>query len=97
MQVTNRHLLERRFLVVASDGRHVTVGRHVHPDEIALIESAGRLDAEGLTGWLAYAEGDYHDPRGNLAMIPVRRITAQEGAWDLAEEAFHARRAAALE
>jgi hypothetical protein len=49
---------ERRWVVVATDGRYVTLGRHSDPseDEITIAERA--LLAKNLSGWLAIMEGD---------------------------------------
>jgi hypothetical protein len=48
---------ERRWVVVATDGRYVTLGRDSDPseEEIAAAEHALRL--QNLSGWLAIMEG----------------------------------------
>ena len=45
--------LDRRWLVIADDGRHVTVGRETDPtqDEIKIL--SGQVDELGVAAWLA--------------------------------------------
>ena len=81
---------ERRWAAIASDGRHVWLGRNSDPsaDE---IEAAARAFREaGITAWLAVTEGVYHsaDP---MVMLMVRPLHG-EGDWEAAAEAFLARR-----
>ncbi len=58
MAPKNEPACERRWVVVATDGRYVTLGRHSDPseDEITIAERA--LRTQGLSGWLAIMEGD---------------------------------------
>jgi hypothetical protein len=48
---------ERRWVVVATNGQYVTLGRHSDPseEEISAVERALRL--QNLSGWLAIMEG----------------------------------------
>lgn len=83
---------ERRWLVIASDGRHVTIGRTTDPTPEALEEAGERLRALGLAGWLAVSDGDYHGP-GRLDLLLVRPLFELPGtAWDEARAAFFAAR-----
>ena len=50
---------ERRWIILADAGRHVSVGRATDPtgDEILTAEEALAAQAHG--GWLAVMKGDY--------------------------------------
>ena len=89
----DRPPLERRYLVVASDGRHVTIGRAVDPADEELAKAGARLDADGLAGWYVLSEGDYWRVGVEIAWLPLRRITSLPGNWDAAAAASHALRA----
>lgn len=49
---------ERRWVVVAPDGRYVTLGRHSDPSEQEVRDAEEALRAQGLNGWLAIMEGN---------------------------------------
>lgn len=49
---------ERRWVVVAPDGRYVTLGRHSDPSEQEILDAENALRAQGLNGWLAIMEGN---------------------------------------
>jgi hypothetical protein len=49
---------ERRWVVIAEDGRHVTLGRASDPTETEIREAEQALRAQGLAGWLAVMEGN---------------------------------------
>ncbi len=79
---------ERRWLVIASDGRHVTLGRATDPTLEQLQQLAGQLRRQGLAGWLTVTEGSYYR-RGHLGVMVVRPLAELPGAtWDTAREAF---------
>ncbi len=48
---------ERRWVVVATDGRYVTLGRHSDPSEEEIITAERALLSQNLSGWLAIMEG----------------------------------------
>ncbi|MFC7477946.1 hypothetical protein ACFQS7_26605 [Dankookia sp. GCM10030260] len=81
-------LKEKRWLVVAEDGRHVTLGRHSDPTEQEIAEAGAHLDAAGLAAWLVVSEGGYYG-ENPVSLLQVRRITAREGAWKDAERRWH--------
>lgn len=87
---------ERRWIVLAEDGRHTTLGRDTDPTggEITAAEQA--LVAQGLDGWLAVAEGDYWAKRGKVFLLMVRPLGAPRMAFDTAAEAFQTLRQRAL-
>ena len=51
---------EKHWTVVIGDGRHVWLSRHTDPLEDEFTRAADGLRAQGLTGWLAVAEGAYY-------------------------------------
>jgi len=80
--------MERRWIILGEDGRHVTLGRHSDPspDEIAQAEAG--LAAQGLRGWLAVMEGPYYrDPAPTLMM--VRTLCSFARPFTEAVDAFH--------
>ena len=87
---------EKRWIVLATDGRHVTLGRHVDPT-LEMIEQVGaELRQIGLGGWLAVTEGRYYEPRDVLRVMLVRPLAEPASDWDGAVAAFMAIRAVAL-
>lgn len=61
---------EKRWIILGSDGRFVTLGRASDPsaDEVAVAEQ--ELRARGLAGWLAVMEGNpYVGPIPNLMEV----------------------------
>jgi hypothetical protein len=86
---------ERRWLVVGSDGRHVTLGRASDPTPNELARAEEALRGQGLAGWLVVSSGDYWGSRP-LELLMVRPLTELPGAtWEAAKEAFLATRKAA--
>lgn len=78
--------------MIASDGRHVTVGRATDPTPEALEAAGERLRGLGLAGWLVVSDGDYHGP-GRLDLLLVRPLAELSGAsWEEARAAFLAAR-----
>lgn len=79
---------ERRYLLIARDGRYTTLGRHTEPDEETLDTAAEGLDSLGLAGWYVLSEGRYHSPDDAVALLPIRRLTATDGDWEVAASEF---------
>jgi hypothetical protein len=77
---------ERRWVVVAIDGRYVTLGLNSDPSEkeIALAEEALRM--QNLSGWLAIMEGN---PWVGVAprLLEVRPLASPGTAFADAAEA----------
>jgi hypothetical protein len=87
---------ETRWIALATDGRHVTLGRHTDPseDEIKATETA--LAAQGLSGFLAVLRGGYYT-RNTVELLQVRPLaTAMPDQWEGAVAAFLAKRVSAL-
>lgn len=90
MELTSRTTManERRWIILGDDGRHVTVGRHSNPTERELHTAAESLEAIGVGGWLALAEGGFHRAEP-LCMTMVRELAQPRRSWEAAVEAFH--------
>jgi len=90
------NVAERRWIILAQDGRHVTMGRAAPPSEAEVEAAAAALTAQGLAGWLATLDGNYWSRR-RIALTPVQMLG--DGAtldWPTAITAFQAARQRAL-
>jgi hypothetical protein len=82
---------ETRWMVLGTDGRHVSLGR-TEPSEAEIATASDALAAQGLSGWLARMQGDYYSRR-KVILEPLQRIGAEHDAdWQAALSAFHAAR-----
>ena len=82
---------ETRWIVLGTDGRHVSLGR-TEPSEAEIVTASDALAAQGLSGWLARMWGKYYS-RKNVTLEPLQRIGAPHDAdWQAALAAFHAAR-----
>jgi hypothetical protein len=87
---------ERRWIILAQDGRHVTIGRAEAPNEAEVDAAAAALAAQGLAGWLATLDGNYWSRR---RVTLAQAQTLGDGAsldWPAAISAFEAARQRAL-
>ncbi len=64
---------ERRWIILAQDGRHVTMGRAAPPSEAEIEAADAALTVQGLAGWLATLEGNYWSRR-RAALAPVQML-----------------------
>jgi hypothetical protein len=86
---------ETRWIVLGTDGRHVSLGR-TEPSEAEVMAASDALVAQGLSGWLALLEGDYYNRR-KVTLEPLQRIGAAHDAdWQAALASFHAARHRAI-
>ena len=82
---------ETRWMVLGTDGRHVSLGCTA-PSEAEVLAASNALAAQGLSGWLARLQGEYYS-RGKVTLEPLQRIGAVHDAdWQAALSAFHAAR-----
>ncbi len=82
---------ETRWIVLGTDGRHVSLGR-AEPSEAEVMAASDALAAQGLSGWLARLQGDYYSRR-RVTLEPLQRIgTPRDADWQAALTAFHAAR-----
>jgi hypothetical protein len=80
-----------RWMVLGTDGRHVSLGR-TEPSEAEIATASDALAAQGLSGWLARMQGEYYSRR-RVTLEPLQRIGAtQDADWQAALSAFHAAR-----
>jgi hypothetical protein len=85
-----------RWIVLASDGRHSTIGRDTAPDDAEVAAAGAALASMGLPGWLVRLEGDYWRRRKRVALTMVQPLAhAAEADWSAAVAAFEAMRMAA--
>ena len=82
---------ETRWMVLGTDGRHVSLGR-TEPSEAEIATASDALAAQGLSGWLTRMQGDYYS-RARVTLEPLQRIgIARDANWQAALTAFHAAR-----
>jgi hypothetical protein len=82
---------ETRWIVLGTDGRHVSLGR-TEPSEVEIATASDALAAQGLSGWLARMQGEYYS-RARVTLEPLQRIgIAHDANWQAALAAFHAAR-----
>ena len=83
--------VQQRWIVLGTDGRHVSLGR-TEPSEAEIATASDALAAQGFSGWLARMQGEYYG-RGKISVEPLQRIgIAHDGDWQAALGAFHAAR-----
>jgi hypothetical protein len=86
---------ESRWILLGTDGRHVSLGRS-EPSEAQVKAASDALAAQGLSGWLARMQGDYYSRR-KVTLEPLQRIgIAHDTDWQAALAAFHAARQRAV-
>ena len=86
---------EQRWIILATDGRHVTLGRHAAPTEEEVAQAASSLEAGGHAGWLARLDGDYWTRNVRPMLTPIRPLAgATDADWPAAMTAFEIMRRA---
>ena len=89
-------VLERRWIILAQDGRYVTMSRAAPPTEAEVEAAVAALTAQGLAGWLATLHGNYWTRR-RVALAPVQILGVSATLdWHAAISAFEAARQSAL-
>lgn len=86
---------EIRYLIIAEDGRHVTLGRAYAPTPKEVEKSSEGLVKQGLGGWYAVMRGDYwgrREPTLEAVQEVGMPITIN---WEAATANFRAARAIA--
>ncbi len=84
---------ERRWVILDTLGRHITVGRHSDPSDAELDAAAVALAGEGVGGWLATLTGSYYGRRP-VQIHKVAELVAGPVSFDLAAALFQAKREA---
>lgn len=75
MRTASERSGERRWIVLGTDGRYVTLGQASDPSEAEVRRAEEALRAQGLSGWLAVMQGSPHSgavPR----LLEVRPLAA---------------------
>jgi hypothetical protein len=87
--------VETRWIILGTDGWHVTIGKESDPSPEELERAEARLVAKGLAGWLAIMKGGYYtNRRPSLSM--VRPLCDPQRSFSDAVDAFQAARAVTL-
>lgn len=89
-------VLETRWIILGTDGRHVTLGRHSDPTPEELQQAETQLAERGLAGWLAVMKGGYWKSRPKPSLMMVRPLRDPQRPFAEAAEAFEAARKAML-
>jgi hypothetical protein len=79
--------LEARWIILGTDGRHVTLGRHTDPSPEEVQKAEAGLAAQGLTGWLAVMKGGYYS-RQEPSLMMVRPLCDPQRPFAEAVAAF---------
>ena len=76
------------WIVLGTDGRHVSIGR-TEPSEEGGPAASNALTTQGLSRWLARMQGDYYS-QGNISVEPLQRVGIPYDAdWQAVLAAFH--------
>jgi hypothetical protein len=82
-----------RWIVLASDGRHTTIGRDTAPDDAEVAAAGAALASMGLPGWLVRLDGDYWTRRTPVMLTMIQPLAhAADADWPAAVAAFEAMR-----
>ena len=87
--------LETLWIMLGTDGRHVTMGRHTDPSPEEVEQAERGLAAQGLSGWLVVMKGGYY-VRRKPALMMVRPLANPPRPFEEAAAAFEAKRKATL-
>ena len=87
---------ERRWIVLCTDGRHVTIGRHTDPTDDEVLAAERSLSANGLAGWLAVMAGDYYAQSVQPDLMLVRPLAGPVSTFEDARMAFELARSQVL-
>jgi hypothetical protein len=89
--MTMRTETDTCWIVLGTDGRHVSLGR-TKPSAAEIATASDALATQGLSGWLVCMQGEYYSRR-KVILEPLQRIGAEhEADWQAALSAFHAAR-----
>jgi hypothetical protein len=87
--------LETRWIVLGTDGRHVTLGRHTDPTQEEVAAAEAGLAAQGLAGWLVLMRGGYY-VQSKPSLMMVRPLANPTRTFQEAAAEFEAKRQATL-
>ena len=78
---------DRRWVVLATDGRYVTLGRATDPTESEIRRAEEALRAQGSSGWLAIMSGTAY-AKSTPDLMVVRPLAEPKSTFDEAVNAF---------
>lgn len=87
--------LETRWIILCTDGRHVTLGRHTDPSPEEVARAEAGLAAQSLAGWLAVMKGGYYGA-DKPSLMMVRPLCSPTRPFAEAAENFQNSRDGAL-
>lgn len=85
---------ETRWIVLCTDGRHSTLGRHTDPSDDEVARAEANLVAGGLSGWLAVMKGEFYG-RAKPELMMVRPLGLPGRQFGEAAAEFESARAGA--
>ena len=94
MSGESKQAIETKWIILGSDGRHITLGRHTDPSASEIDAAEAALRAANQAGWLAVMRGRYYS-RSPVELLAVRPLATPTGTWERAFAAFEAARQAA--
>lgn len=84
-------VLETRWIILFSDGRHVTIGRNTDPTAVEITKLEDDLVEKGLSGWLAVMKGCYYTSQ-SPSLLNVRALAHPACSFGDAVREFEAKR-----
>jgi hypothetical protein len=91
----NKPELETRWIVLGTDGRHVSLARYTAPTQEEVTAAEAGLVAQGVAGWLTLMRGDYFDCC-EPSLIMIRPLANPNRDFEGAVADFEKRRRSAL-
>lgn len=77
---------DRRWVLVAEDGRYSTMGRASNPTDAEVEEAEDALRRQGLSGWLAVMSGSAYGSKVP-SLMAVRPLASPTKRWEDASAA----------
>ncbi len=77
---------DRRWVIVAEDGRYSTIGRASDPTDAEIGEAEDALRRQGLSGWLAVMSGSAYGSKVP-SLMAVRPLASPTKHWEDASAA----------
>lgn len=68
----------KRWMIIAEDGRHATLGQYRCPTEEEISRVTASLSANRLGAWLVLGDGDYYQIRRPFELEKVRQVSESE-------------------
>jgi hypothetical protein len=87
--------LDTRWIVLGTDGRHVSLGRASDPSPQEIEQAETALLQQGLSGWLAVMSGDYFG-KTSPSLMMVRPLGTPKQPFSEAVGWFLAKRKGTL-